>query len=91
VPPLSSRSALTSYYLHSKAKALRLLSRALADVSTSNSIATVFTAILLTILELFESGAGSWSVHLEGVKRLVEAGDFLRPDDPGSVLNVVTR
>lgn len=61
-------------YLHYKNQALRFLSDDLANSKRSAESSTLATVILLMVLDLIESGAGSWSIHLEGAKRLMAAG-----------------
>jgi len=40
--------------------------------------ASVIAIVLLAVLDIFESGSGAWNVHLEGTKKLIEAGSINR-------------
>jgi hypothetical protein len=53
---------------------VRGLSQDLADPKRNTESSTLATVILFMVLDLLESGANSWSVHLEGAKILLEAG-----------------
>lgn len=77
--PITSPSlplqAPINYYLRSKGRCLKLISAALArDHTAVGNKAILIAVVLLTILDIFESGSGTWSVHLEGAKRLLDAG-----------------
>lgn len=64
-----------NHYLQSKGQCLKLISAALAkDRTTQGDKAILIAVVLLTILDIFESGSGTWSLHLEGAKTLVGAG-----------------
>jgi hypothetical protein len=70
-----SREAVFKYYLKSKGKCLKLISAALAQHhSESGDPAILIAVVLLTILDMFESGSGAWSLHLEGAQKLLNAG-----------------
>ncbi|KAK4171924.1 fungal-specific transcription factor domain-containing protein [Triangularia setosa] len=70
-----SREAVFKYYLKSKGKCLKLISAALAQHhSESGDSAILIAVVLLTILDMFESGSGAWSLHLEGAQKLLNAG-----------------
>ncbi|KAI9149970.1 Acriflavine sensitivity control protein acr-2 [Paramyrothecium foliicola] len=68
---------LQQFWYH-KQKALMLFSHDLTNLNGSPEIFTFITALLLALVELFESGAGSWTVHIEGAKQLLNA--YLRGD-----------
>ncbi|KAM0408504.1 hypothetical protein ACHAPD_011980 [Fusarium lateritium] len=53
---------------------LEFLSMALQDPDQKNKFQTFGIAITLALLECFETGAGSWAIHLEGAKKMLEAG-----------------
>lgn len=64
-----------SYYLQSKGQCLKLVSAALAqDHTILGDEAILIAAVLLMILDIFESGSVTWTFHLEGAKRLLDAG-----------------
>lgn len=69
-----SHSDLLNQYLVLKHNSLRLLSADLGDASSSRRSETLATVLFLALLELMESGAGFWSVHIEGAKKLLEEG-----------------
>ncbi|SPO07765.1 uncharacterized protein DNG_10460 [Cephalotrichum gorgonifer] len=69
-----SQSDLLNQYLILKHNALRHLSEALADSDDRYQSGTLATILLLALLELLESGAGFWNVHIEGAKTLLEDG-----------------
>lgn len=69
-----SHSDLLNQYLVLKHNSLRLLSADLGDPNSSRRSETLATVLFLALLELMESGAGFWSVHIEGAKRLLEGG-----------------
>jgi hypothetical protein len=88
-----SKSTLLNHYLRSKTDCLKHLAAALEDESKSQCHSTLVTIVLLTILEACESGAGSWTIHLEGAKRLLtdRARTQSQPwhiDSPGVVNDV---
>lgn len=57
--------------LRFKHKTLRGLSDAVNDPTLRALDTTVTSAFLLMFLDLLESGSGTWSIHLEGVKKLI--------------------
>lgn len=73
-PSSHSRSDLLNQYLVLKHNSLRLLSADLDDPNSSRKSETLATVLFLALLELMESGAGFWSVHIEGAKKLLEEG-----------------
>lgn len=70
----SSHSELLKQYLVLKHNSLRHLSEDLGDPNSSRRSETLATVLFLALLELMESGAGFWSVHIEGAKKLLEEG-----------------
>jgi hypothetical protein len=38
--------------------------------------ASVIAIVLLAILDIFESGSGAWNIHLEGCRKLLQAGSI---------------
>lgn len=69
------RAPLVNYYLRSKDHSLKLVSAALVTDRTSQGHQSLFIAVvLLAILDIFESGSGAWSYHIEGIKKMLEAG-----------------
>lgn len=80
------QSDLLNQYLVLKHKSLRHLSAALSDPVISRKSTTVVTILFLALLELIESGAGFWSVHIEGAKKLLEAGVSDTDEGDSSIL-----
>lgn len=73
-PSLALEAPINSY-LQSKGQCLKLISTTLAkDQTTQGDKSILIAVVLLTILDIFESGSGTWSLHLEGAKRLLNAG-----------------
>lgn len=67
----TSTSSILSSYLRFKQKALQHLSIGMSNLHKTNHASVLATVILMIILELFESGAGSWTIHLKGAKELL--------------------
>ncbi|KAB8238016.1 Zn(II)2Cys6 transcription factor [Aspergillus alliaceus] len=66
---------LLNHFITLKHNALRHLSQSIANLQDQRAEYPVLAAvILLVFLEAFESGANSWTIHLEGAKRIVEVG-----------------
>jgi hypothetical protein len=64
-----------NYYLRSKDQSLKLVSTALVTNRTSQGYQSLLIAVvLLAILDIFESGSGAWTYHIEGIKKVLEAG-----------------
>ncbi|KAJ4014681.1 hypothetical protein NW752_007452 [Fusarium irregulare] len=55
-----------------KQKALVYLADATSEPLEEAKAYILATIILLMLLELYEGGIGSWSVHLEGAKQLLD-------------------
>ncbi|CAH0029384.1 unnamed protein product [Clonostachys rhizophaga] len=68
------QSQLLHHCITLKQKALKFLSIALQNPHQHNELQTFGTAVVLTLLECFETGAGSWAIHLDGAKKLLDAG-----------------
>ncbi|RFN50632.1 putative c6 finger domain protein acr-2 [Fusarium flagelliforme] len=73
----TSERTLINYYLRSKELSLNLVSSHLAmHHPRARDEASVIAIVLLAVLDIFESGSGAWNVHLEGSKKLIEAGSI---------------
>lgn len=69
------RGPFVNYYLRSKDHSLKLVSAALVTNRTSQGHQSLLIAVvLLAFLDIFESGSGAWSYHIEGIKKMLEAG-----------------
>lgn len=66
-------SRLLEGFWNHKQKALNLFSHDLTNLNGSPDVLTFATAVLLALVEVFESGSGSWMVHIEGAKQLLSA------------------
>lgn len=52
-----------------------LVSTALAiHRTTQDQQSLLITVVLLAFLDIFESGSGAWSYHIEGIKKMLEVG-----------------
>lgn len=67
-----AESGMLKRYILLKQNSLSQLSETLSNLQGFAEIEAFVAAVLLTLLELVETGAGSWSTHLEGAKRLVD-------------------
>ncbi|KAH8783442.1 fungal-specific transcription factor domain-containing protein, partial [Diaporthe sp. PMI_573] len=63
---------LEEFWKH-KQKALNLFSHDITNLNGCPDVLTFATAVLLALVEVFESGSGSWMVHIEGAKQLLSA------------------
>lgn len=71
----TSKRGLIDYYLRSKELSLNLVSSHLTiHRSKGGDNASIIAIVLLAVLDIFESGSGAWNIHLEGSKKLIEAG-----------------
>ena len=70
----ASAMPLLKTYFGMKQRSLRLLAQAMADPARRTEISTFIAVMLQLVVEFLETGAGAWSVHLEGAKKLIEAG-----------------
>lgn len=67
--------SIMKYYLRSKSHCLGLVSAALAiQRTTQDQQSLLITVVLLAFLDIFESGSGAWSYHIEGIKKMLEVG-----------------
>ncbi|EWZ30443.1 hypothetical protein FOZG_15926 [Fusarium oxysporum Fo47] len=67
--------SLVNYHLRSKSHCLGLVSTALAiHRTTQDQQSLLITVVLLAFLDIFESGSGAWSYHIEGIKKMLEVG-----------------
>lgn len=66
-------SRLLEEFWNHKQKALNLFSHDLTNLNGCPDVLTFATAVLLALVEVFESGSGSWMVHIEGAKQLLSA------------------
>ena len=57
-----------------KQKTLVCLADATLEPLQTSKASILASIILLMLLELYEGGAGTWSVHLEGAKQRLDAG-----------------
>ncbi|KAJ5163578.1 Protein of unknown function DUF3468 [Penicillium coprophilum] len=75
VAPASSRKPTSRAYHHFleyKQRALRQLSMDLNNPSMQRDGRTIAAIVLLAFLDIFESGSGAWSYHIEGAKKLLK-------------------
>ncbi|KAJ3548884.1 hypothetical protein NM208_g777 [Fusarium decemcellulare] len=68
---VSIPDSIQKHYIMSKHQCLGLLSTTINDPVRRKDYSTLATVTLLTILDLFEKGSGSWTVHIEGAKMLL--------------------
>lgn len=74
VAPASSRKPTSQAYHHFleyKQRALRQLSMDLNNPAMQKDGRTLAAIVLLAFLDIFESGSGAWSYHIEGAKKLL--------------------
>ena len=69
-----SHAEILDQYLVLKHRSLQYLSADMADPDSCRRSETLAAVLFLALLELLESGAGFWNVHIEGAKRLLEGG-----------------
>ncbi|KAJ5960396.1 uncharacterized protein N7479_007546 [Penicillium vulpinum] len=75
VAPASSRKPTSQAYHHFleyKQRALRQLSMDLNNPAMQKDGRTIAAIVLLAFLDIFESGSGAWSYHIEGAKKLLK-------------------
>ena len=70
----ASAAPLLKTYFGVKQRSLRLLARAMENPAERADVSTFVAIMLQLMVEFLETGAGAWSVHLEGAKKLIEAG-----------------
>ncbi|KAJ5684101.1 uncharacterized protein N7477_000446 [Penicillium maclennaniae] len=76
VMPASSRKPTSQPYQHFlefKQRTLGQLSRDLKNLAMQNDDRTLAAIVVLALLDLFESGSGAWSYHIEGAKKLLRS------------------
>jgi hypothetical protein len=75
VAPASSRKPTSQAYHHFleyKQRALRQLSMDLHNPAMQKDGRTLAAIVLLAFIDIFESGSGAWSYHIEGAKKLLK-------------------
>ncbi|KXG48824.1 Protein of unknown function DUF3468 [Penicillium griseofulvum] len=75
VAPSNSRKPTSQAYHHFleyKQRALRQLSMDLNNPAMQKDGRTIAAIVLLAFLDIFESGSGAWSYHIEGAKKLLK-------------------
>lgn len=75
VAPASSRKPTSQAYHHFleyKQRALRQLSMDLNNPAMQKDGRTLAAIVLLAFIDIFESGSGAWSYHIEGAKKLLK-------------------
>ncbi|KAI2678493.1 transcriptional regulator family: Fungal Specific TF [Penicillium roqueforti] len=75
VAPASSRKPASQAYHHFleyKHRALRQLSMDLLNPAMQKDGRTLAAIVLLAFIDIFESGSGAWSYHIEGAKKLLK-------------------
>ncbi|KAJ6004907.1 Protein of unknown function DUF3468 [Penicillium herquei] len=76
ITPTSSRQTTSKAYHHFlefKQRTLNQLSKALSNPATQKDDITLAAIVVLALLDLFESGSGAWSYHIEGAKKLLRS------------------
>jgi hypothetical protein len=76
VMPASSRRPTSQPYQHFlefKQRTLGQLSKDLTNPVMQNDDRTLAAIVVLALLDLFESGSGAWSYHVEGAKKLLRS------------------
>ncbi|KAJ5267004.1 Protein of unknown function DUF3468 [Penicillium angulare] len=73
----TSSQQLTSksyrHYLEFKQRTLNQLSKDLLNPVMAKDDITLAAIVVLALLDLFESGSGAWSYHIEGAKKLLRS------------------
>lgn len=76
VTPAGSRrpsSKAYQHFLEFKQRTLAQLSRDLINPAMQKDDRTLAAIVVLALLDLFESGSGAWSYHIEGAKKLLRS------------------
>lgn len=76
VTPAGSRrpsSKAYQHFLEFKQRTLAQLSRDLSTPAMQKDDRTLAAMVVLALLDLFESGSGAWSYHVEGAKKLLRS------------------
>ena len=74
IVPTSSKQTTSKPYHHFlefKQRTLHQLSKDLSNPTMQNGDITLMAIVVLALLDLFESGSGAWSYHIEGAKKLL--------------------
>ncbi|KAJ5648190.1 hypothetical protein N7490_004562 [Penicillium lividum] len=74
--PTSSRQTTSKTYHHFlefKQVTLKQLSQDLVNPAKQNDEITLAAIVILALLDLFESGSGAWSYHIEGAKKIMRS------------------
>ena len=74
VSPASNRrpsSKAFKHFLEFKQRTLRQLSRDLSSPVMQKDDRTLAAIVVLALVDIFESGSGAWSYHIEGAKKLL--------------------
>lgn len=74
--PTSSRQITSKAYHHFleyKQRTLKQLSKDLSNPAKQNADITLAAVVILALLDLFESGSGAWSYHIEGAKKIMRS------------------
>lgn len=66
------QTKLLEICISSKQRSLQYLRSALEEPVRRGEIQTFGTALVLALLDLFETGSGAWATHLEGAKGLLD-------------------
>ncbi|KAJ5924723.1 hypothetical protein N7466_008910 [Penicillium verhagenii] len=61
------------HFLEYKQRTLKLLSQDISNPAKKNDDITLAAIIVLALLDLFESGSGAWSYHIEGAKKIMRS------------------
>ena len=77
VPTSSPQITSKAYrhYLEYKQRTLNQLSKDLLNPVMAKDDITLAAIVVLALLDLFESGSGAWSYHIEGAKKLPRGAD----------------
>ncbi|KAJ5155858.1 Protein of unknown function DUF3468 [Penicillium capsulatum] len=76
VTPAGARRPSTKAYQHFlefKQRALNQLTKDLCSPVMQKDDRTLVAIVVLALLDLFESGSGAWSYHIEGAKKLLRS------------------
>lgn len=79
ITPAASRrpsSKAYEHFLEYKQRALNQLAMDLSNPTMQKDDRTLASIVVLALLDLYESGSGAWSYHIEGAKNLLKS----RPD-----------
>ena len=74
--PAGARRPSTKAYQHFlefKQRTLNQLTKDLCNPVMQRDDRTLATIVVLALLDLFESGSGAWSYHIEGAKKILKS------------------